>query len=126
MAPGDTESEAPPFALAITDRDPAEPTEDAGEGPAVRFQRTRSDRPDAPEGKSRATDRSSEGSKLPPSKDIPPPRTAEEIDAMSLPEAQEALAKVARARKHARGDASLQQRLKEEFRLPFERVRRGS
>ena len=126
MAPGETESEPPPFALAATDRDPAEPAEDAGELPAVRFQRTRSGRPDAPEGASRATDRSSEGSKLPPSKDIPPPRTAEEIDAMSLPEAQEALAKVARARKHAKGNDELEQRLKEEFRLLFERVRRGS
>ncbi|MCH6551813.1 MAG: hypothetical protein IH804_07345 [Planctomycetes bacterium] len=45
---------------------------------------------------------------------------------MSLPEAQEALAKVARARKHARGDETLKERLKEEFRLLFERVRRGS
>jgi len=124
MAPGDTESEASPLALA--DRDPAKPTEDAGELPPVRFQRSRSGGPDAPEGKSRATDRSSEGGKLPPSKDIPPPRTAQEIDAMSLPEAQEALAKVARARKHARGDETLKERLKEEFRLLFERVRRGS
>ena len=45
---------------------------------------------------------------------------------MSLPEAQEALAKVARARKHAKGNDELEQRLKEEFRLLFERVRRGS
>jgi len=56
--------------------------------------------------------------------EIPPPITAEQIKAMSLPELQQALAKVSKARNYNKSDAQLQERLKNEFTMLMDQMRK--
>ena len=55
---------------------------------------------------------------------LPPPLTANEIDKMTKQEAQDALAKVAKARQRADIDEDVQQRLRGEFSLLLERCKK--
>ena len=57
--------------------------------------------------------------------EVPPPLTAGQVDAMSLDEAREALAKVSAARRHADIDEETGSRLREEFDLLMARLRKG-
>ena len=59
--------------------------------------------------------------------DVPPPLDPGQIETMSLAQAKEALTRVASARNYARtrGDEALRDRLKVEFNLLFERVKKG-
>jgi hypothetical protein len=70
----------------------------------------------------RGTDRTPGGA-LPASKDVPPPLTQGQIDAMSLPEAQEAYARISRALQQARVDGETKERLWRDWRLVRDRVR---
>ncbi len=60
---------------------------------------------------------------IPPSQDIPEPLSNEQIDAMRLAEAREALTRVSAARQRARLDEPLRKRLKKEFKLLVEKVK---
>lgn len=63
---------------------------------------------------------------LPPSQDIPPAVSDEQIAAMTLPEAKDALTRVARARRMGAGlDEATRERLKREFESLMARVREG-
>ncbi|UCD73787.1 MAG: hypothetical protein JSV91_08300, partial [Phycisphaerales bacterium] len=55
--------------------------------------------------------------------EVPPPLTPGQIDALSITEAQEALAKVAKARQHAEIDEETRERLEEEFDLLIARLK---
>ena len=55
---------------------------------------------------------------------LPPPLTSNEIDKMTKQEAQDALAKVAKARQRADIEEDVQQRLREEFNLLLERCKK--
>jgi hypothetical protein len=55
---------------------------------------------------------------------LPPPLTANEIEKMTKQEAQDALAKVAKARQRADIEEDVQQRLREEFNLLLERCKK--
>jgi hypothetical protein len=79
-------------------------------------------RPSAGGPLSRGTDRPVGGS-LPASKDIPPPLTPEQIEAMTLPEAQETYARISRALQQARVDEETKERLWRDWRLIRDHVR---
>jgi len=70
----------------------------------------------------RGTDRTPGGA-LPASKDVPAPVTQEQIDAMSLPVAQETYARISRALQQARVDDETKERLWRDWRLIRDRVR---
>ncbi len=70
---------------------------------------------------SRGSERPAGG--LPPSKDIPEDLTEEQIAAMDLAEALEHYGHVSQAIQHGRIDTSIEQRLRQDFRLLKERVR---
>ena len=70
----------------------------------------------------RGTDRTPGGA-LPASKDVPAPVTQEQIDAMSLPVAQETYARISRALQQARVDDETKERLWRDWRLIRDRER---
>ncbi|MHC4100576.1 MAG: hypothetical protein ACYSW1_06795 [Planctomycetota bacterium] len=117
--PAETEP-APPPADADADTQPA----DDRPGREMARPRGRDDpRRPTPDGPlSRGTDRPVGGS-LPASKDVPPPLTAEQIEAMSLPEAQETYARISRALQQARVDKETKERLWRDWRLIRDHVR---
>jgi hypothetical protein len=63
------------------------------------------------------------GAAVPPSKDIPPPLSPEQIEAMTLPEAQETYARISRALQQARVDEETKERLWRDWRLIRNHVR---
>jgi hypothetical protein len=96
--------------------------ERAGRDPSRGFVRDDSRRPgrDAPAG--RGTERAPGGA-MPPSRDVPLPVSPAQVDAMSLPEAQEIYARISRALQQARVDDETKQRLWRDWRLVRDRVR---
>ena len=72
----------------------------------------------------RGNDRSPGGA-VPPSQNIPEPLSEAQINAMSLPEVDEALGQVATALQRSHPDETTKERLKNEFRLLWDRKRAG-
>jgi hypothetical protein len=119
----------PPRADPETDTPPADPGDEAQaavERPGRDPSRTRF-RPDPrPAGRGDptfgGTDRTPGGA-VPPSKDVPPPMSPEQIEAMTLPEAQETYARISRALQQARVDEETKERLWRDWRLIRDHVR---
>jgi hypothetical protein len=110
-APGDDAAKAPP------------PDEEPGGRDPSRVRHPDQPRPPTRDGPvARGTERLPSGT-LPASAAVPEPLTPQQIDAMTLPDAQQAYAEISRALQQARVDEEIKERLWRDWRLIRDRVR---
>lgn len=128
--PVEQPAEQPDEQTAEPQQAPPAPPDDADEE-AVQRERARRDGlalggrfgPETDNVRSRGVDRLPGHGELPPSHDIPDPMTAEQIQAMTLEEAQEAWAQVAQSLRRGIVDKDTRERLRGEFREIRDRIR---